>query len=72
MTGWNGKHCTLPGCPGNCRGQGSCQLEDDTWRCSCQPGWDGEDCSVRLEMNCSDTRDNDRGESGAPGVSQGR
>ena len=24
--GWNGKFCTIPGCPNNCQGNGECTL----------------------------------------------
>ena len=32
------------------------------WSCACSSGWDGEDCSTRLETNCGDGVDNDGGE----------
>ena len=32
------------------------------WRCVCSAGWDGDDCSTRLETNCADGIDNDGGE----------
>ena len=31
------------------------------WRCLCSAGWDGDDCSTRLETNCADGVDNDGG-----------
>nr|XP_027219710.1 LOW QUALITY PROTEIN: teneurin-m-like [Penaeus vannamei] len=59
MTGWNGRHCTLAGCPGACSKHGSCVIEDEEWKCQCQDGWEGHDCSVKLETQCADNRDND-------------
>lgn len=34
---------------------------DAQWECQCYNGWDGKDCSVLLEQNCNDGRDNDKG-----------
>lgn len=63
MTGWNGKHCTLPGCPRNCMGHGKCMADEEgQWSCKCHEEWEGVDCSVRLEMNCNDGIDNDDGQ----------
>jgi hypothetical protein len=31
------------------------------YSCVCDDGWEGESCSVRLEMECSDEIDNDQG-----------
>ena len=31
-------------------------------RCVCSASWDGDDCSTRLETNCADGIDNDKGE----------
>lgn len=62
MTGWNGRHCTLSGCPGNCGGKGTCEATSEgTWYCSCRNGWDGPDCSAMLETQCNDQTDNDNG-----------
>jgi hypothetical protein len=33
------------------------------WECRCEAGWYGEDCSVPIELNCSDKTDNDGGKS---------
>lgn len=34
---------------------------DNAWECQCSDGWFGRDCSVQLELNCNDGRDNDKG-----------
>lgn len=62
VTGWNGKHCTIEGCPNSCSGHGQCRFNGDgMWECRCDNGWDGPDCSLLLEQNCNDGRDNDKG-----------
>ncbi|CAO1418145.1 unnamed protein product [Diamesa hyperborea] len=58
--GWNGKYCTLPGCENGCSRHGQCTLEDGDYRCDCIEGWAGIDCSIALEMNCTDNIDNDQ------------
>ncbi|CAH1124665.1 unnamed protein product [Ceutorhynchus assimilis] len=61
VTGWNGKHCTIEGCPNSCSAHGQCRFNGDgMWECRCDNGWDGPDCSVLLEQNCNDGRDNDK------------
>ncbi|XP_024082461.1 teneurin-m isoform X3 [Cimex lectularius] len=61
VTGWNGKHCTQEGCPHGCSGHGQCRVNSDSlWECRCSDGWDGRDCSVLLEQNCNDGKDNDK------------
>ncbi|XP_055596104.1 teneurin-m isoform X3 [Uranotaenia lowii] len=61
VTGWNGKHCTLEGCPNGCSQHGQCHVSGELmWECRCYEGWDGIDCSVPLEQNCGDNKDNDR------------
>ena len=61
--GWNGKHCTLSGCPGNCNGHGQCKTNHYMeWECWCDSGWFGEGCDVYMEKDCSDRKDNDDGE----------
>ncbi|XP_058456897.1 teneurin-m isoform X2 [Malaya genurostris] len=61
VTGWNGKHCTLEGCPNGCSQHGQCHVSGELmWECRCYEGWDGPDCSVPLEQNCGDNKDNDR------------
>ncbi|XP_011298913.1 teneurin-m [Fopius arisanus] len=61
VTGWNGRHCTMEGCPNSCSGHGQCRVNTDAqWECRCYDGWDGADCSVLLEQNCNDGKDNDR------------
>lgn len=61
MTGWNGRHCTLAGCPNDCSGNGACVMEEEEWKCHCQSDWEAHDCSVKLETNCDDDKDNDNG-----------
>lgn len=34
---------------------------DGDYQCQCSDGWAGADCSVRLEVECSDEEDNDEG-----------
>ncbi|XP_048511845.1 teneurin-a isoform X2 [Athalia rosae] len=58
--GWNGRHCTLPGCENGCSGNGLCTLQEGEYRCDCSIEWAGRDCSIRLEMECSDGVDNDQ------------
>ena len=31
------------------------------WSCHCHQGWEGPDCSVRLETRCNDGYDDDQG-----------
>lgn len=62
MTGWNGRHCTLAGCPADCSGNGACVMENDEWVCRCESTWEGLDCSVKLETICDDKKDNDKGQ----------
>lgn len=62
MTGWNGRHCTLAGCPADCSGNGACVMENDEWVCRCESTWEGLDCSVKLETVCDDKKDNDNGQ----------
>ena len=51
------------GCPNNCNQNGEClQGEGGLWKCSCLPGWEGEDCSQATEQDCTDKKDNDGGE----------
>ena len=77
VPGWNGKHCTLEGCPNECRSSskpgasrhGECKRtvsfsansDGDWWACQCNEGWEGDDCSVKLETYCDDGYDNDQG-----------
>lgn len=52
----------MEGCPNSCSGHGQCRVSNDAqWECQCYNGWDGKDCSVLLEQNCNDGRDNDKG-----------
>ncbi|KAA0190905.1 Tenascin major-like isoform X1 [Hyalella azteca] len=60
MTGWNGRHCTLSGCPSACSGHGTCVLKDEEWHCVCHQLYEGLDCATRLESECQDGQDNDQ------------
>ncbi|XP_023037329.1 teneurin-m isoform X4 [Drosophila willistoni] len=61
VTGWNGKHCTIEGCPNSCAGHGQCRVSGEgQWECRCYEGWDGTDCGIALELNCGDSKDNDK------------
>nr|XP_050846417.1 teneurin-m isoform X5 [Vespula vulgaris] len=61
VTGWNGIHCTMEACPNACSSHGQCRVSFyGQWECRCYEGWDGKDCSVPLEQNCNDGRDNDK------------
>ena len=68
LIGWNGKFCTIPGCPNDCNNHGSCEQgrsdlqRGSHWACKCDPGFTGHDCKVKLEQNCQDDLDNDNGE----------
>ena len=45
-----------------CSNNGQCRTNfHGEWRCECSAGWDGPDCSTRLETLCSDGQDNDGG-----------
>ncbi|OQR66691.1 teneurin-3-like [Tropilaelaps mercedesae] len=61
IQGWMGKHCTIEGCPSGCSNKGSCVKDEASslWKCNCQSGWGGRDCSVRQETKCKDEVDND-------------
>ena len=51
------------GCPSNCgNSRGTCvQNKDASFRCECSSGWTGADCSIMLETDCGDDKDNDGG-----------
>ena len=40
----------------------SCTNSSQGWSCACTAGWFGLDCSVPLELNCTDNTDNDEGQ----------
>ena len=62
FAGWNGKHCTLEGCPKGCSGHGQCKTNHALeWECWCESGWFGPGCDIPMERDCSDRRDNDQG-----------
>jgi len=49
------------GCDNGCGNNGNCVLINNLYSCVCNDGWEGESCSVRLEMECNDEIDNDQG-----------
>lgn len=49
------------GCDNDCDNHGNCVLVNNMYSCVCNDGWEGESCSVRLEMECNDEIDNDKG-----------
>lgn len=49
------------GCPKNCNNRGVCVERDGRWFCSCNSDWHGNDCSIPLEKECGDKKDNDNG-----------
>ena len=60
--GYNGKHCTLEGCPNNCNDNGQCKISHlGEWEGWCEEGWFGKGCDIYLEQDCSDRKDNDGG-----------
>ena len=60
--GWNGKHCTLEGCPKGCNAHGQCKTNHALeWECWCDSGWFGPGCDIPMEQDCSDRKDNDQG-----------
>ncbi|XP_074600900.1 teneurin-m-like isoform X2 [Brevipalpus obovatus] len=59
MQGWNGKHCTLEACPRQCNNHGTCLQKDNKWQCACDSNFIGTDCTIPLEKECSDQKDND-------------
>lgn len=50
------------GCPASCNNHGVCLQEDGKWQCACNSDREGSDCSVPLEKDCGDGKDNDEGE----------
>ena len=61
--GFNGRFCTMEGCPSNCTGHGTCiaafVLENSQhFACHCETGWKGNDCSMKRER-CSGGEDED-------------
>ena len=51
----------LDGCPQECGYNGECVKVDDRYTCSCERGWKGTGCEIRVELDCSDNKDNDDG-----------
>ncbi|CAK9298497.1 unnamed protein product [Gordionus sp. m RMFG-2023] len=68
-TGWNGKLCSIDGCPNECNKNGICLFDAQNneipnsqssfWKCHCKFGWRGRDCLVKYETMCDDNIDND-------------
>lgn len=45
-----------------CSNHGQCRVTpEQLFECRCYDGWDGSDCSVPLEKDCKDGKDNDKG-----------
>ncbi|XP_003375829.1 NHL repeat-containing domain protein [Trichinella spiralis] len=60
FTGWTGQNCQIENCPSNCSNHGICQRDKSgKWGCICETDFDGPDCRIPLETNCSDGIDND-------------
>ena len=59
------RFAVVDGCPSNCgNSRGVClQNKEANFRCQCTPGWTGSDCSIMIELECNDDKDNDGGES---------
>jgi hypothetical protein len=46
-----------------CSNQGQCRVgPEGLFECRCFDGFDGVDCSLILEKDCKDGKDNDKGE----------
>jgi EGF-like domain len=49
----------------SCSGHGQCRVGGEGFfECRCNDGWDGSDCSLPLEKDCKDGKDNDKGRLG--------
>ncbi|KRZ14239.1 Teneurin-m [Trichinella zimbabwensis] len=60
FTGWAGQNCQIENCQNNCSNHGICQRDKSgKWGCICEADFDGPDCRIPLETNCSDGIDND-------------
>lgn len=47
----------------SCSNHGQCRVGGEgLFECRCNDGWDGIDCSLALEKDCKDGKDNDKGE----------
>jgi EGF-like domain len=52
----------LPSTLLRCSNHGQCRVTpEQLFECRCYDGWDGPDCSVPLEKDCKDGKDNDKG-----------
>jgi len=46
----------------SCNNHGQCRVgPEGMFECRCYDGWDGIDCSLPLEKDCKDGKDNDKG-----------
>lgn len=46
----------------SCSSHGQCRVgAEGLFECRCNDGWDGIDCSLPLEKDCKDGKDNDKG-----------
>lgn len=46
----------------SCSSHGQCRVGGEgLFECRCNDGWDGIDCSLPLEKDCKDGKDNDKG-----------
>ena len=47
----------------SCSSHGQCRVgAEGLFECRCNDGYDGVDCSLPLEKDCKDGKDNDKGE----------
>eukprot|EP01113_Clastostelium_recurvatum_P033354 TRINITY_DN4399_c0_g1_i3.p1 TRINITY_DN4399_c0_g1~~TRINITY_DN4399_c0_g1_i3.p1 ORF type:complete len:893 (-),score=160.55 TRINITY_DN4399_c0_g1_i3:514-3087(-) len=56
-TGWAGRQCTIPDCPGlpDCSSRGTCNSTNhQNVYCMCASGWTGLSCSVLMDNICGD------------------
>jgi hypothetical protein len=57
------KHLTNSICFNSCSSHGQCRVGGEgLFECRCNDGWDGIDCSLPLEKDCKDAKDNDKGQ----------
>ena len=51
--GWVGSDCRTMGCFNNCSGNGFCEANETSAHCECDPMFEGDDCSKRINTTCS-------------------